>query len=159
MYPGKHTLCPGCSEAVINLLTFYAAESLRNNPEGIATFYQGIKILSEKVRYAIEHMLDHGFNIYTINATGCNQVSELGNPFNTRIYQTGHYGFGTASARPWGPSSAWTRPMKTATTTSSPRSSSSPATAPSMTSATAPSTTPWERTSTSPGSFTTTKAT
>ncbi len=98
MYPGKHTLCPGCSEPTINLLTYFAAESLRNNPEGIATFYQGIKILSDKTRYAIEHMLDHGFNIYTINATGCNQVSELGNPFNTRIYQAGHYGFGTASA-------------------------------------------------------------
>lgn len=98
MYPGKHTLCPGCSEPTINLLTYFAAESLRNNPEGIATFYQGIKILSDKVRYAIEHMLDHGFNIYTINSTGCNQVSELTNPFNTRIYQAGHYGFGTASA-------------------------------------------------------------
>lgn len=98
MYPGRHYLCPGCSEPTINLLTFFAAESLRNNPEGIATFYQGIKILSDKVRHAIEHMLDHGFNIYTINATGCNQVSELGNPFNTRIYQAGHYGFGTASA-------------------------------------------------------------
>ncbi len=98
LYPGKHTLCPGCSEGVINLLTFYAAESLRNHPQGIATFYQGLRILSEKNKRAIEHMLDHGFNIYTINATGCNQVSELVNPFNTRIYPTGHYGFGTASA-------------------------------------------------------------
>jgi len=98
LYPGKHTLCPGCSEGVINLLTFYALESLRNHPQGIATFYQGIKILSEKNRRAIEHMLDHGFNIYTINSTGCDQVSELVNPFNTRIYPTGHYGFGTASA-------------------------------------------------------------
>jgi len=98
LYPGKHTLCPGCSEGVINLLTFFAAESLRNHPQGIATFYQGLKILSEKNKRAIEHMLDHGFNIYTINATGCNQVSELVNPFNTRIYPTGHYGFGTASA-------------------------------------------------------------
>ncbi len=98
MYPGKHTLCPGCSEPTINLLTFFAAESLRNNPQGIATFYQGIKILSDKTQRAIEHMLDHGFNIYTINATGCNQVSELGNPYNTRLYQAGHYGFGTASA-------------------------------------------------------------
>jgi pyruvate/2-oxoacid:ferredoxin oxidoreductase beta subunit len=43
-------------------------------------------------------MLDYGFNIYTINATGCSEVSELGNPFNDRIYQAGHYGFGTASA-------------------------------------------------------------
>ncbi len=98
LYPGKHTLCPGCSEGVINLLTFFAAESLRNNPQGIATFYQGIKILSDRNKRAIEHMLDHGFNIYTINATGCDQVSELVNPFNTRIYPAGHYGFGTASA-------------------------------------------------------------
>jgi pyruvate-ferredoxin/flavodoxin oxidoreductase len=98
LYPGKHTLCPGCSEGVINLLTFYALESLRNHPQGIATFYQGLRILSEKNRRAIEHMLDHGFNIYTINATGCDQVSELVNPFNTRIYASGHYGFGTASA-------------------------------------------------------------
>ena len=98
LYPGKHTLCPGCSEGVINLLTFYAAESLRNNPQGIATFYQGLKILSEKNKRAIEHMLDHGFNIYSINATGCDQVSELVNPFNTRMYPSGHYGFGTASA-------------------------------------------------------------
>jgi len=98
LYPGKHTLCPGCSEPTINLLTFFAAESLRNNPQGIATFYQGIKILSDRTQRAIEHMLDNGFNIYTINATGCNQVSELVNPFNTRIYPTGHYGFGTASA-------------------------------------------------------------
>ena len=98
LYPGKHTLCPGCSEGVINLLTFYAAESLRNNPQGIATFYQGLKILSEKNKRAIEHMLDYGFNIYSINATGCDQVSELVNPFNTRMYPSGHYGFGTASA-------------------------------------------------------------
>jgi pyruvate-ferredoxin/flavodoxin oxidoreductase len=98
LYPGKHTLCPGCSEGVINLLTFYAAESLRNHPQGIATFYQGLRILSERNKRAIEHMLDHSFNIYTINATGCDQVSELVNPFNSRIYPTGHYGFGTASA-------------------------------------------------------------
>ena len=98
LYPGKHTLCPGCSEGVINLLTFYAAESLRNNPQGIATFYQGLKILSEKNKRTIEHMLDYGFNIYSINATGCDQVSELVNPFNTRMYPSGHYGFGTASA-------------------------------------------------------------
>jgi pyruvate/2-oxoacid:ferredoxin oxidoreductase beta subunit/Pyruvate/2-oxoacid:ferredoxin oxidoreductase gamma subunit/Pyruvate/2-oxoacid:ferredoxin oxidoreductase delta subunit len=98
LYPGKHTLCPGCSEGVINLLTFFAAESLRNNPQGIATFYQGIKILSDRNKRSIEHMLDHGFNIYAINATGCDQVSELVNPFNTRIYPAGHYGFGTASA-------------------------------------------------------------
>jgi pyruvate-ferredoxin/flavodoxin oxidoreductase len=98
LYPGRHTLCPGCGEGTINLLTFYAAESLRNQPQGIATFYQGLKILSDKNRRDIEHMLDHGFTIYTINATGCNEVSELVNPFNTRIYQGGHYGFGTASA-------------------------------------------------------------
>ena len=98
LYPGKHTLCPGCCEGVINLLTFFAAESLRNNPQGIATFYQGLKILSEKNKRTIEHMLDHGFNIYSINATGCDQVSELVNPFNTRMYPSGHYGFGTASA-------------------------------------------------------------
>lgn len=98
MYPGRHTLCPGCGEGTISLLTFFAAESLRNHPQGIATFYQGIKVLSEKNRRAIEHMLDHGFNIYTINSTGCSQVSELTNPFNSRVYQSGHYGFGTASA-------------------------------------------------------------
>ncbi len=98
IYPGRHTLCPGCGEGVISLLTFFAAESLRNNPKGIATFYQGMKVLSEKNREDIEHMLDHGFNIYCVNATGCNQVSELTNPFNSRVYQSGHYGFGTASA-------------------------------------------------------------
>ena len=98
MYPGRHTLCPGCSEGTISLLTQFAAESLRNHPQGIETFYQGIKVLSEKSHQAIEHMLDHGFNIYTINATGCSQVSELANPFNSRMYQSGHYGFGTASA-------------------------------------------------------------
>jgi pyruvate-ferredoxin/flavodoxin oxidoreductase len=98
LYPGRHTLCPGCSEGTIGLLSFYAAESLRNNPKGIATFYQGLKILSEQNRRAIDHMLDYGFNIYTINSTGCSEVSELGNPFNDRIYQSGHYGFGTASA-------------------------------------------------------------
>lgn len=98
LYPGKHTLCPGCSEGVINLLTFYAAESLRNNPEGIATLYQGPKILSEKTQRAIEQMLQHGFHICNINSTGCNQVSELANPYNARIYRAGHYGFGTASA-------------------------------------------------------------
>lgn len=98
LYPGRHTLCPGCSEGTISLLTFFAAESLRNNPQGIATFYQGIKVLSEKNREAIEHMLDHGFNIYTINSTGCSEVSDLVNPFNSRIYPAGHYGFGTASA-------------------------------------------------------------
>ena len=98
LYPGKHTLCPGCGEGTISLLTFFAAESLRNNPQGSATFYQGIKILSERSKRAVEHMLDHGFNIYAINSTGCDQVSELVNPFNTRIYPAGHYGFGTASA-------------------------------------------------------------
>ncbi|MFZ0051479.1 MAG: 2-oxoacid:acceptor oxidoreductase family protein, partial [Desulfobaccales bacterium] len=98
LYPGKHTLCPGCSEGIINLLTFFAAESLRNHPQESATFYQGIKILSERSKRAVEHMLDHGFNIYAINSTGCDQVSALVNPFNTRIYPAGHYGFGTASA-------------------------------------------------------------
>ncbi len=98
LYPGKHTLCPGCGEGTINLLTFYALESLRNSPKGIETFYQGIKVLSDKNKRAIEHMIDRGFNIYNINATGCNQVSELVNPYNARIYQSGHYGFGTASA-------------------------------------------------------------
>ena len=98
LYPGKHTLCPGCSEGIINLLTFFAAESLRNHPQESATFYQGIKILSDRSKRAVEHMLDHGFNIYAINSTGCDQVSELVNPFNTRVYPAGHYGFGTASA-------------------------------------------------------------
>jgi len=98
LYPGKHTLCPGCGEGTINLLTFFALESLRNSPKGIETFYQGIKVLSDINRQAIDHMIDRGFTIYNINATGCNEVSELVNPFNTRIYQAGHYGFGTASA-------------------------------------------------------------
>jgi pyruvate-ferredoxin/flavodoxin oxidoreductase len=98
LYPGKHTLCPGCGEGTINLLTFFALESLRNSPKGIETFYQGIKVLSDINRKAIDHMIDRGFTIYTINSTGCNQVSELVNPFNTRIYQSGHFGFGTASA-------------------------------------------------------------
>jgi pyruvate-ferredoxin/flavodoxin oxidoreductase len=98
LYPGKHTLCPGCGEGTINLLTFFALESLRNSPKGIETFYQGIKVLSDINRQAIDHMIDRGFTIYNINATGCNEVSELVNPFNTRIYQSGHYGFGTASA-------------------------------------------------------------
>jgi pyruvate-ferredoxin/flavodoxin oxidoreductase len=98
LYPGKHTLCPGCSEGVINLLTFFAAESLRNNPQGIATLYQGPRILSDKTRRSIEQMLEHGFHICNINSTGCNQVSELANPYNSRIYRAGHYGFGTASA-------------------------------------------------------------
>ncbi len=98
MFPGKHTLCPGCSEGTISLLTFFAAESLRNHPQGIETFYQGIKVLSEKSREHVEHMLDHGFNLYTINSTGCSQVSELVNPYNSRMYQSGHFGFGTASA-------------------------------------------------------------
>jgi pyruvate-ferredoxin/flavodoxin oxidoreductase len=98
LYPGKHTLCPGCGEGTINLLTFFALESLRNSPKGIETFYQGIKVLTDINRRAIDHMIDRGFNIYTINSTGCNQVSELVNPYNTRIYQSGHYGFGTASA-------------------------------------------------------------
>ena len=88
----------GCGEGTINLLTFFALESLRNSPKGIETFYQGIKVLSDINREAIDHMIDSGFTIYTINSTGCNQVSELVNPFNTRIYQSGHYGFGTASA-------------------------------------------------------------
>jgi pyruvate-ferredoxin/flavodoxin oxidoreductase len=98
LYPGKHTLCPGCGEGTINLLTFFALESLRNSPKGIETFYQGIKVLSDINRQAIDHMIDRGFTIYNINSTGCNEVSELVNPFNTRIYQSGHYGFGTASA-------------------------------------------------------------
>jgi pyruvate/2-oxoacid:ferredoxin oxidoreductase beta subunit/Pyruvate/2-oxoacid:ferredoxin oxidoreductase delta subunit len=98
LYPGKHTLCPGCSEGVINLLTFFAAESLRNHPQGIATLYQGPRILSKKTERAIEQMLEHGFHICNINSTGCNQVSELANPYNARIYRAAHYGFGTASA-------------------------------------------------------------
>ena len=38
LYPGKHTLCPGCGEGSINLLTFFAMECLRNKPKGIETF-------------------------------------------------------------------------------------------------------------------------
>ena len=65
LYPGRHTLCPGCSEGTISLLTFFAAESLRNHPKGIATFYQGLKILSEKNRPAIErdYYLDEALSI------------------------------------------------------------------------------------------------
>ncbi|MBW2647527.1 MAG: hypothetical protein JRE23_15410 [Deltaproteobacteria bacterium] len=79
-------------------MTFFALESLRNSPKGIETFYPGIKVLSDINQHAIDHMIDRGFSIYTINSKGCKQVSELVNPFNTRIYQSGHYGFGTASA-------------------------------------------------------------
>jgi pyruvate/2-oxoacid:ferredoxin oxidoreductase beta subunit len=43
-------------------------------------------------------MIDHGFNVYTVNATGCAEVSCLGNPYNARVYPSGHSGFGTASA-------------------------------------------------------------
>ena len=54
-------------------------------------------------------MLDHGFNIYAINSTGCDQVSELVNPFNTRIYPAGITASAPLRPRPWAPSSAWTR--------------------------------------------------
>ncbi|RLB66556.1 MAG: hypothetical protein DRH03_12065, partial [Deltaproteobacteria bacterium] len=97
--PGGHSLCPGCGEGIIENLVFAAAEMVRRNPRLIADFYRSIPALMTREQgRGLQHMIDHGFNIYTVNATGCAQVSCLGNPYNARVYPTGHYGFGTASA-------------------------------------------------------------
>ncbi|MBN2333508.1 MAG: 2-oxoacid:acceptor oxidoreductase family protein [Deltaproteobacteria bacterium] len=97
--PGGHSLCPGCGEGVIENLVFTAAEMVRKKPKIIEETYQSIPELMKKHHgKGLQHMVDHGFHLYTINATGCAQVSCLGNPYNARIYQSGHYGFGTASA-------------------------------------------------------------
>ncbi|MBW1646153.1 MAG: hypothetical protein JRJ56_07495, partial [Deltaproteobacteria bacterium] len=97
--PGGHSLCPGCGEGVIENLVFTAAEMVRSKPKIIEETYNSIPELMKKQHgRGLQHMIDHGFNIYTINATGCAEVSCLGNPYNARIYQAGHYGFGTASA-------------------------------------------------------------
>ncbi len=97
--PGGHTLCPGCGEGIIENLVFSAAEMVRRNPQLIADFYRSIPALMTREHgRGLQHMIDHGFNIYTVNATGCAEVSCLGNPYNARVYPSGHYGFGTASA-------------------------------------------------------------
>ncbi|MBN2809775.1 MAG: 2-oxoacid:acceptor oxidoreductase family protein, partial [Deltaproteobacteria bacterium] len=97
--PGGHSLCPGCGEGIIENLVFSAAEMVRRNPRLIADFYRSIPALMTREHgRGLQHMIDHGFNIYTVNATGCAEVSCLGNPYNARVYPAGHYGFGTASA-------------------------------------------------------------
>jgi pyruvate/2-oxoacid:ferredoxin oxidoreductase beta subunit len=97
--PGGHSLCPGCGEGIIENLVFTAAEMVRENPETIEELYKSMPQLIKRFHAkGIQHMLKHSFNIYTINATGCAEVSCLSNPYNARIYQSGHYGFGTASA-------------------------------------------------------------
>ncbi|MBN2232261.1 MAG: 2-oxoacid:acceptor oxidoreductase family protein [Deltaproteobacteria bacterium] len=97
--PGGHTLCPGCGEGMIENLVFTAAEMVRQNPRFIDETYRSIPALMKKHHgRGLQHMIDHGFNIYAVNATGCAEVSCLGNPYNARVYQAGHYGFGTASA-------------------------------------------------------------
>ncbi len=97
--PGGHSLCPGCGEGVIENLVFTAAEMVRNNPEIIAETYKSAPRLLKKIHEkGIQHMLKHSFYLYTINATGCAEVSCLSNPYNARVYQAGHFGFGTASS-------------------------------------------------------------
>ena len=97
--PGGHTLCPGCGEGIIENLVFTAAEMVRRQPRFIADFYRSLPALMTREHgRGLQHMIDHGFNLYTVNATGCAEVSCLGNPYNARIYPAGHYGFGTASA-------------------------------------------------------------
>ena len=97
--PGGHSLCPGCGEGLIENLVFTAAEMVRENPEIIAETYKSAPRLLKKIHEkGIQHMLKHSFYIYTINATGCAEVSCLSNPYNSRVYQAGHYGFGTASS-------------------------------------------------------------
>ena len=97
--PGGHSLCPGCGEGIIENLVFAAAENVRRNPRLIADFYRSLPALMTREHgRGLQHMIDHGFNLYTVNATGCAEVSCLGNPYNSRIYPAGHYGFGTASA-------------------------------------------------------------
>ena len=97
--PGGHSLCPGCGEGIIENLVFAASEMVRRNPRLIADFYRSIPgLMTREHGRGLQHMIDHGFNIYTVNATGCAEVSCLANPYNSRVYPAGHYGFGTASA-------------------------------------------------------------
>ncbi len=97
--PGGHSLCPGCGEGIIENLVFATAEMVRRNPRLIADLYRSIPTLMiREDDQDLQDMIDHGFNLYAVNATGCAEVSCLGNPYNARIYQAGHYGFGTASA-------------------------------------------------------------
>ncbi len=97
--PGGHSLCPGCGEGIIENLVFTAAEMVRKEPETITDLYKSMPQLIKRFHAkGIQHMLEHSFNIYTINATGCAEVSCLSNPYNARVYNAGHYGFGTASA-------------------------------------------------------------
>ena len=97
--PGGHSLCPGCGEGIIENLVFAATEMVRLNPRLIADFYRSLPALMTREQgRGLQHMIDHGFNVYTVNATGCAEVSCLSNPYNARVYPTGHYGFGTASA-------------------------------------------------------------
>jgi pyruvate-ferredoxin/flavodoxin oxidoreductase len=97
--PGGHSLCPGCGEGIIENLVFAATEMVRRNPKLIAEFYNSMPALMTMDHgRGLSHMIDHSFNVYTVNATGCAEVSCLGNPYNARVYPAGHYGFGTASA-------------------------------------------------------------
>jgi len=97
--PGGHSLCPGCGEGIIENLVFTAAEMVRTDTSIIEETYKSIpQLLKRSHEKGVRHMLKKGFYIYTINATGCAEVSCLSNPYNSRIYNSGHYGFGTASA-------------------------------------------------------------
>ncbi len=97
--PGGHSLCPGCGEGIIENLVFSATEMLRRSPNLIADFYSSISsLMTREHGDSVQHLIDHGFNVYTVNATGCAEVSCLSNPYNSRVYSAGHYGFGTASA-------------------------------------------------------------
>ncbi len=97
--PGGHSLCPGCGEGIIENLVFTAAEMVRNDLSVMEETYKSIpQLLKRFHEKGVKHMLEKGFYIYTINATGCAEVSCLSNPYNARIYNAGHYGFGTASA-------------------------------------------------------------
>ncbi len=97
--PGGHSLCPGCGEGVIENLVFTAAEMVRENPKIIEETYKSLPQLIQRFHAkGIQHMIENSFYIYTINATGCAEVSCLSNPFNSRVYPSGHFGFGTASA-------------------------------------------------------------
>ncbi len=97
--PGGHSLCPGCGEGIIENLVFAATEMVRRNPRLIADFYRSIPdLMTRDHGRGLQHMIDHGFDVYTVNATGCAEVSCLSNPYNARVYPSGHYGFGTASA-------------------------------------------------------------
>lgn len=97
--PGGHSLCPGCGEGIIESLVFTATEMVRQSPDIIENTYSSVPQLLKRFQSeSVKHMIENGFYVYTINATGCAEVSCLSNPFNARIYNAGHYGFGTASA-------------------------------------------------------------